>query len=101
MTSTDLTIRCTGRAVDDALRPVGDICGAVYERPPATEVWMTRTTGPLADDTRYVRSARAAGWAAVFIAGEVVATCPSCRRPPAAALALLRTRESISPEGTQ
>lgn len=98
MTTSTWVITCTGRAVDDALRPVGDVCGAVYDRPAATEVWMTnRTPGraPLADDARYVESARAAGWAAVYIAGGLVATCPSCRKPSAAAVSLLRSRKPI------
>lgn len=95
---TDLLIRCTGRAVDDALRPVGDVCGAAYRRPAATEVWITsRTPGraPLADDARYLESARAAGWAVVRIDGALVATCPSCRKPSAAAVALLRSRKPV------
>lgn len=66
-------IRCTGRPVDDRLRPTGDPCG---RRLPAT-------TWP--GDLRQI--AMAAGWS---IAPDGTATCPACRRPPAEVAALVR-----------
>ena len=92
---TALVIRCTGREVDDALRPVGAVCGAVFPRrmrfvpqefalpwPPAQE--------PVPDHD-YISEARSAGWLAVQVGDALLVTCPACRRPSAAAVDLARS----------
>lgn len=99
MTTPDLVITCTGRAVDDRLRPVGDVCGRVFTRD--NEVVRLDTVPPAMvrpiPDAEYITRARAGGWSAVRIAGSVVATCPTCRKPTRETSALLRDlRQSIT-----
>jgi hypothetical protein len=67
-------LTCTGRAVDDNLRPVGPPCG--------------RTIGNDDDWFPIEDVARAAGWS---IAGPHV-MCPACRRPDPAIAAGLANR---------
>lgn len=67
-------IVCTGRLVDDQLRPTGQPCGQK----------LRSHAGALG------QAAIAAGWG---LAPDGSATCPRCRRPPAEVAVLVRERE--------
>lgn len=62
------TLVCSGRAVDDQLRPIGEPCGKKL-------------------GARSPEIARAAGWS---VGPDGQAICPGCRRPAPEVVALVR-----------
>lgn len=108
MTTTDLVITCTARAVDSRGKQSGDPCGKTYARhkttvggpDPRYDGWGVV---PLTD-ADYIARARVAGWAVHILPdGRVDVLCPTCRKPTKETVALLRDlRQSIIalPEGT-
>ena len=89
---TTARIRCTGRAVDDHLRPVGPTCTNTYKPrghvldSQSPERWRRHT------EAEQQQMARAAGWSfAPQADGTTLATCPRCRRPdPATTEAIIQ-----------
>lgn len=94
MTESTLTLTCSGQAVDDFGRQVGEPCGAVLPRPrsggwllpPAVDgVIPYLAWNPLGeiDDAGYLNAARSAGWS---VGPNREACCPKCRKPSAGVL---------------
>ena len=101
MTGMPAPLGCTGRAVDDQLRPVADACGDQFEALPALPEgceWLVpgartdpdRAHRPLRTPTAVEQDnqARGAGWSVhVRPDGSRAAACPKCRKPNAEVVA--------------
>jgi hypothetical protein len=90
-----LILTCSGRPVDDAGQPYGDLCGKTFKRSgrQARPEWAYEYSGgqvvsmqwlgpPVevtpVDEAEYRNEARSAGWS---IGPNDEATCPKCRKP--------------------
>lgn len=100
-------VACGGRRVDDHLRPVGDLCGRRFRAPglvPPEAGYVVFS--PLSPELRpptvdeVVERARAGGWAVPDgqdpDGGQLVGTCPTCRRPAPEVVALVKERKQAN-----
>jgi hypothetical protein len=96
-------LTCTGREVNDQLRPVGEECGAKFTARglggwlgSVVRVASDGSLGPTRSPSEAERDhqARAGGWSVAVLAdGSRTATCPKCRKPSPRAIAACRAIE--------
>jgi hypothetical protein len=96
-------LTCTGREVDDQLRPVGEECGAKFTARglggwlgSVVRVDSDGSFGPLPSPSEAERDiqARAGGWSVLVLDdGSRTATCPRCRKPSPRAVTACRAIE--------
>lgn len=93
MTGWPAPLTCSGRPVDDNLRPVGEPCGTVFDPDRTGGGWFLAGVTTAADfdalpasrcptDVEQADQARSVGWSVQRLPdGQWVAMCPKCRRP--------------------